>query len=593
MGIYNSLPVVARALSDQFGVNVTVGGSTAYASQNGQSFTINIPFYKDAEKLSDVLLGYLVHEAAHVKYTEFSILKNDIPARAKQGYNPSVLHRLVNITEDLRIERAIGRRFPGVPSFLKALNLFVFNEDTEPTDEPVAAFLNGLLLCGFKRYHALNIPVEQAQTDFIRLFGQNMFDTAMDILGLAINAPSVADCLDISCRLYDLAVDAFNENQQDQEDQSSGDGNDTSSEPNSDNSLPGGEGGTPEPDADVDADDSSDGQPSQGTPAQPGDEAEKGDNSASGSDASEGDSTSSQSSKPVNSDPFADATDDDLDEVIKGAGERLNDCIKDNVSPSERIPAATPFGVAPAKRHATSEASVLRGVQAASGLRQSMHGLLQGMQQVSRTHKETGRVMDTRRLTSALLGETKLFRHKSKAVEFNSAFTVLLDSSGSLGTDMVEAEAAVVSLLFALDGIKGVSTSAYHFPHATTNNVGLLKAREQGFRAAVNAKQFGISAGGYTPLEEALWPAFSDLLNARADRHVMVVVTDGKPNNSAPVIQMVNDAKKEGVIVIGIGFGGADAKLMNSLFGDTGVAVGTVSALRGKLLEVTRKALTR
>ncbi|WP_272570341.1 VWA domain-containing protein [Providencia sp. PROV255] len=592
MGIYNSLPVVARALSDQLGVTVSVGGSTAYASQQGHSFTINIPFYQDAEKLSDVLLGYLVHEAAHVKYTEFPILVDGIPARAKQGYNPSVLHQLVNITEDLRIERAIGRRFPGVPSYLKALNHFVFNEDTQPTDDPAVAFINGLLLCGFKRYHALNIPVEQAQSDFIRLFGQNMFDTAMDILGLAINAPSIADCLDISCRLYDLAVDAFNENQQDQQDQLPGPGDNSPSEPSRDNSQPGDDSDSSDSDADADGE-SSDGQPSQGSSAQPGNEPDNGDSPASGSDVSTSASTSSASSKAAHSDPFANTTDDDLNEVIKGAGERLNDCIKDNVSPSERTPAATPFGVAPAKRHATTEASVLRGVQAASGLRQSMHGLLQGMQQTRRTHKETGRVLDTRRLTSALLGETKLFRHKSKAVEFNSAFTVLLDSSSSLGSDMVEAEAAVVSLLFALDGIKGVSTSAYHFPHATANNVGLLKAREQSFRAAVNAKQFGISANGCTPLEQALWPAFSDLLNARADRHVMVVVTDGKPDNSAPVIQMVNDAKKEGVIVIGIGFGGANASLMNSLFSDTGVAVGSVSALRGKLLEVTRKALTR
>ncbi|HEC8324720.1 TPA: VWA domain-containing protein [Providencia rettgeri] len=592
MGIYNSLPIVARALSDQFGVKVTVGGSTAYASQQGDSFTINIPFYQNAEKLSDVLLGYLVHEAAHVRYTEFPILKDGIPARAKQGYNPSVLHQLVNITEDLRIERAIGRRFPGVPSYLKALNHFVFNEDTQPTDDPAVAFINGLLLCGFKRYHALNIPVEQSQSDFIRLFGQNMFDTAMDLLGLAINAPSIADCLDISCRLYDLAVDAFNENQQDQQDQPSGTDDNSSSEPGSDNSQPGDDNGSPDSEADADGNSSGE-QSSQGTADQPGGEPDNDDNSASGGDDSSGNSTGSSSSKTANSDPFANITDDDLQEVIKGAGERLNDCIKDNVSPSERTPAATPFGIAPAKRHATSEASVLRGVQAASGLRQSMHGLLQGMQQTRRTHKETGRVMDTRRLASALLGETKLFRHKSKAVEFNSAFTVLLDSSSSLGADMVEAEAAVVSLLFALDGIKGVTSSAYHFPHATTNNVGLLKAREQSFRAAVNAKQFGTSASGCTPLEEALWPALSDLLNARADRHVLIVVTDGKPDSSAPVIQMVNDAKNEGVVVIGIGFGGANASLMTSLFGDTGVAVGSVSALRGKLLEVSRKALTR
>lgn len=155
-----------------------------------------------------------------------------------------------------------------MPSFLKALNHFVFNEDTQPTDDPAVAFINGLLLCGFKRYHALNIPVEQAQADFIRLFGQNMFDTAMDILGLAINAPSIADCLDISCRLYDLAVDAFNDNQQDQQDLPPEAGGDSQSEPNSDNSQPGDDSDSSNSSADADGD-SSDGQPSQDSSSQP------------------------------------------------------------------------------------------------------------------------------------------------------------------------------------------------------------------------------------------------------------------------------------------------------------------------------------
>ena len=40
MGIYNSLPIVARALSSQIGLNVSVGGNEAYATETGAGFLI-------------------------------------------------------------------------------------------------------------------------------------------------------------------------------------------------------------------------------------------------------------------------------------------------------------------------------------------------------------------------------------------------------------------------------------------------------------------------------------------------------------------------------------------------------------------------
>ncbi|WP_434526514.1 VWA domain-containing protein [Photorhabdus asymbiotica] len=548
MGIYNSLPIVARALSSQLGVDVTVGGRTAFTYQDHDRFCINIPFYRNAEELSEILLGYLVHESAHVRFTDFKLFEKKLADKVQPGkYNRDVLHKLVNITEDLRIERAIGRRFPGTPAFLKALRTFLFDKDAEPSDHPSIVFVNTMLMCGFNRYHGLSIPTKQVREDFERLFGLKLFDQSMTILAEAVNADSISKCLDVSCRLYDLAVDAFNEQKQQQQQ-------------------------------------SDDSQDSQSSLSDFADDV-KGDDSSSTSGSTSVDKSFS--------DPFSDTTEKDLSEVMKDASEKLNEALEDKVPSSKRVPAPAPYSVAPAKRNRTTDTSVNRGIQFASGLRQSMHGLLQGMQQVRRTHKDTGRKLDTRLLTSALLGNTKLFKHKSKIIEFNCAFTVLLDTSGSLKCDVVEAEAAVVSMLYALEGIKGVSTSAYYFPHATKNNVGLMKGREQTFRAAINAHQFGLVASGSTPLSESLWPAFSDLLSAKADRHVMIVVTDGDPDDTLTAEQMIKDAKQDGLLVIGIGFGSANQTLMTTLFGDTGIAVGSVSSLRGQLLKVTRRALSR
>lgn len=131
-------------------------------------------------------------------------------------------------------------------------------------------------------------------------------------------------------------------------------------------------------------------------------------------------------------DPFEGTTSNDLGRTGQNTSDKLNQLIKDKVPPHQRIVSPTPYSVAPAKRHDTGNASVSLGVQMATGLRQSLHGLLQGVRAVRRTHRETGRKLDSRLVTSAMLGNTRLFKHKSKAVDVSSAFTILLDSSGSM-----------------------------------------------------------------------------------------------------------------------------------------------------------------
>ncbi|HAZ7965700.1 TPA: hypothetical protein J7131_002853, partial [Escherichia coli] len=142
MGIYNSLPIVARALGDQLNIDVTVGGSDAYASVSNGKALINIPYYKNADDLSDALLGFTVHEAAHIRFTEFDLFQPALNGLAGQSvevkdefgslvasgrYNKKVLHSLWNIAEDLRIERSMVRIYPGTIRFLQAVRSFVFD----------------------------------------------------------------------------------------------------------------------------------------------------------------------------------------------------------------------------------------------------------------------------------------------------------------------------------------------------------------------------------------------------------------------------------------------------------------------------------
>lgn len=595
MGIYNSLPIVARALGDQLNINVTVGGSDAYASVDGGKGSINIPFYKDAESISDAILGFTVHEAAHIRFTEFDLLtpalnalsgqsvevRNDFGDLIASGrYNRKVLHSLWNIAEDLRIERSIVRMYPGSLRYLQAVRSFVFDGNIESCDVPATIYLDTMLLCGRQRYHGFDTHAEIRRKEFISVFGQDLLDKSLDTLGLAVFADSTLGCLDVARQLYDLAIDAFKQEQEDKEntpppsqpDKENGSSGDSDDNDNSEDS-PGSAGGS---------DDRSDDSP----------DANKKDASGTSGDMPDSSDNGASSGSP-NHDPFADADDADIDRAAKDISDKFNNKMQDKLTPNQRTKRVNPFSVSPAKNFATSNECVARGINASAGLRQSLNGLLQGMQRVRRTYKESGHKIEGRLLPTVFTGNSKVFKHKSKTESLNSAFTILLDSSGSMSGSIVEAEAAVVSLLYALDNLTGVTTSAYHFPHSNGNSVGKLKDRKQTLRQAISANHFGIVAQGTTPLDGALWPAIIDLAVEKADQRILIVCTDGEPDRGTEqdVIQMINDAKADGMVVIGIGFASVNQSTMTRIFGKTGVAIGSLSNLRSKLFDVARRAL--
>ena len=91
MNISKSLPIVAKAMGDQMGVNVVIRGNTA--ATNGK--TIYLPeLPKDDAEATLLARGFLDHEAAHVRLTDFSVTEED-----------PYLKNLTNIIEDVRIEK--------------------------------------------------------------------------------------------------------------------------------------------------------------------------------------------------------------------------------------------------------------------------------------------------------------------------------------------------------------------------------------------------------------------------------------------------------------------------------------------------------
>ena len=98
----NALPIVASALGRKFGVEVGVGGHDACTDGR----RIRIPDVPDDPASRDLAWGYLAHEAAHVRYTDFAVYEQ----AAREG---PLQEMLQNRIEDVRIERELARPYPG------------------------------------------------------------------------------------------------------------------------------------------------------------------------------------------------------------------------------------------------------------------------------------------------------------------------------------------------------------------------------------------------------------------------------------------------------------------------------------------------
>ena len=119
--IMQSLPLVAAVLGNKYGVQVTIGGSKAFTDGS----TINLPSLPlDCdETLIGLARGYIDHESAHIRETNFESLKN-------AQLTPLEMH-IWNCIEDWRVENKLAEIFPGCRGNFDWLIRHFFSSETE------------------------------------------------------------------------------------------------------------------------------------------------------------------------------------------------------------------------------------------------------------------------------------------------------------------------------------------------------------------------------------------------------------------------------------------------------------------------------
>ncbi|OAI04338.1 nitric oxide reductase activation protein [Methylomonas methanica] len=591
--LHNAFPIVAAAIGNRFGIKVSVGGDQAYT--DGQS--IQLPAYEgDDPDYQDYAWGLLAHEAAHIRYSDFTL-----------RYGNSVLRRrLCNAIEDVRIEHELAKDFPGTRLTIRtviekmiAKGDFVASNINDHPANILYSFVLKSLRAMVLGQSALLPLVEQTEAALKATFPKG---AVTRLKGLLSEVPeglqSERDCLQLTDRILTMIEQEFeqqrrrNQAQQSENEEGSPESDDTDQDAESadldsgqrelDERLPNDTADDPSSASDGD-DDSNPGN----LDNEPSSQAE-----SASSDPQGDDEDATEIADPMGVlQTLLSAGDSDIEQDVFESLKSALSLAAENVS--ELL---MPSGDEPPMDERAG-AFLLRKVQGESGkIRAALQGLVQSQTLNRSQHACRGRRLDGKRLHRLPLGETKLFQRKQAKSAPNTAIHLLLDKSESMGYQVTDSQGqpigsrmpialeATLALALAFEGIPGVNPGVTAFPGSQDDSV--FRLLDHGQRINARTGAFSVAAAGSTPMTEAIWFGAASLLRCREPRKVLMVMTDGQPNESLSTLELLQRCRDSGIETVGVGLG-----LDVSHLFPIAITINDLSELRAQLFELSKAVL--
>lgn len=497
--LMKALPIVASMLGDKLGVKVVVGSSDT-ASTNGDTIFLPPMPVEDEGSLYPLISGFIDHEAAHIRHTDLGILKQKKLAPIEKY--------LWNAIEDWRVEHEIIKRYPGCREhFLYLIRRFFLKEKIEgkagENDSPAFSVLNYVLLT----LRSWDVPELSAQCEQeANVIHQHWPGLCLSIDALMNDIPSKChssqDTLIFARKIVRLIK-----------------------------------------------------QEAQAIP-------EKADSPVQSPSANPSDQP--QQSQPLDQKGEKNT----LHELLQTTEDELPTPMDKRLAAmiSERCQAESNNGngicVAMEGKLTTDELppAVIMEAQAVSrALRTKLHGLLQAQVLRRSCPSHHGKICGSS-LYKIAVQNPRLFMKTESAFKIDTAVHILLDVSGSMNGCITLACGSCYAVSLALSAIPGISVGVSAFP-ADYDSQGptvypLLRHGER----LVNS--FGLEAHGGTPMTEALWWVVRQISVLPEHRKIVLLVTDGVPDNTDTAQKTISAIQGMGVEVAGIGI---DTPILASL----------------------------
>jgi cobaltochelatase CobT len=253
----------------------------------------------------------------------------------------------------------------------------------------------------------------------------------------------------------------------------------------------------------------------------------------------------------------------------------------------------TPLSLPQAEQAMLGDEAILTlSASESAQIRARLRGMVQSSQDNRNHAKRHGIRVATHRLAASQAGESRLFIQRQPRIAPNAAVHLLVDISGSMGKPIGEgnckyfhvANEAALALAMALEGIPGVVPAVSYFPGIHQEvSIALLPKQSVRHRAAC----FDQKPRGCTPMAQAMWFAANSLLAQKQKRKLMIVLTDGDPDDWAATHDIVDRCRRSGFELLGIGI---QTRSVERFFPKS-IVINDVKDLKRELFEVTQQLL--
>ena len=201
------------------------------------------------------------------------------------------------------------------------------------------------------------------------------------------------------------------------------------------------------------------------------------------------------------------------------------------------------------------ETELLQTRRSSTALKSRLHGVIQAK---TISHDRIGRRgrLSVAHLHRVAIGNPCMFRSCGESQKISTAVHILIDCSGSMRRRIVLASQVCHTVVSSLNSINGVSVGVSCFPAVRAKDV--ESYGEPTVAPILNHGQrvhscFGLSASGSTPLGEALWWTFQQMLPLPESRKIIICITDGVPDNLLNTQKAIKDGSLNGFEIYGLG----------------------------------------
>ena len=524
---------IATVVAGHTGLRFVSHAGTAYAKYDPDTgkAVVNVPPLPEGRAAHILALGYSAHEGGHIRFSDYSV-KHPTPFG----------HSLVRAMEEFRMEAQVIKNYPGARRILQDIVQYMVltGKSFAPTDEeklrsatPNSLVTNYVLVRGrylVNNQTAVEPRVNQLREELVARTSDELVDQIDDIIRRAGAAPSEGDLIPLADELIALL-------QQDAEQPEDGQNGEPDDSKPDDSDAGNGESD----DSKSDDSDAGNGEPDDSEP----------------DDADAGNGGDPKGAGQLAIDPSAEGpVDDDLGQALEAL---LNEHAENDGEDTTGWSGEMAEVVEHPRVLTNNPFDPERVVHETAAVQRTLAQVFQAQKRVEVAHSSRGRRINPRRLSRVAMGKADIFRHKHRQEAINTAVEVLVDASESMmwGDDLLTpAKESALALAQAIENLPGCSCGVLMFPSWTDNGeIAVLgvKAPEERVSATLQQGRWEFGAYGGTPLAQSLWPCAIRLATRLEERKVLIVLTDGDPNDSVAAMEMLERIRASGIETVGIG----------------------------------------